>query len=240
LACDEFARIPQLLRLLDSRLSGTLTAFEVMWNDYYSLVARDRQPLADGFSYYVLVEAQGNDSQRDSDRFLSAVEHALTEGLAADAMIAQSGRERNELWAIRESVELTLEDGPAMIFDVGLPLSAMESYLAEVRRQLRDEWGSAHRLSVFGHAGDGNLHLVVAAGDGTSAAQLRIERCVYEPLADAGGTVSAEHGIGLEKKQWLSICRNPAEIAVMRKLKAALDPRGILNHGRIFSADDEP
>ena len=110
---------------------------------------------------------------------------------------------------MRESVELALESGPAMIFDVGLPLSAMESYIAAVRDELQREWGARHQVWVFGHAGDGNLHLVVAAGDGSVEAQQRIERCVYEPLAAVSGSVSAEHGIGLEKRAWLGISRNP-------------------------------
>ena len=84
--------------------------------------------------------------------------------------------------------------------------------------------------------GDGNLHFGISAGDDESAREA-VERAVYEPLEDIGGTVSAEHGIGLEKKSYLLISRTPEEVALMRTLKQALDPRGILNPGKIFDQD---
>jgi len=87
---------------------------------------------------------------------------------------------------------------------------------------------------VFGHMADGNLHLVIAAGD-DPATRARIERMVYEPLAAIGGSVSAEHGIGLEKRNYLPLSRTPAEIATMKLIKRALDPKGILNPGKVFA-----
>jgi FAD/FMN-containing dehydrogenase len=90
-------------------------------------------------------------------------------------------------------------------------------------------------MSVFGHLADGNLHIVVAAGEVRHEATFEaVERCVYEPLRSIAGSISAEHGIGLERKDYLEISRSPAQIATMRALKTALDPRGILNPGKIF------
>ena len=91
-----------------------------------------------------------------------------------------------------------------------------------------------NRAFVFGHMADGNLHLVVAAGD-DAATRAKVEEIVYRPLAAIGGSVSAEHGIGLEKRAYLSLSRTPAEISTMRLLKQALDPKGILNPGKVFS-----
>ena len=91
------------------------------------------------------------------------------------------------------------------------------------------------QLIVFGHVADGNLHLVVAAGEDRHEATFEaVERCVYEPLRSIAGSISAEHGIGLERKAYLEISRSTAEIATMRALKTALDPRGILNPGKVF------
>jgi FAD/FMN-containing dehydrogenase len=96
-----------------------------------------------------------------------------------------------------------------------------------------------HRTWVFGHAGDGNLHLVCSMAQDsalTSRQRLAIETAVYEPLKACAGSVSGEHGIGLEKKHWLSISRSTAEIELMQLLKRTLDPRGILNPGRVVDA----
>ena len=84
------------------------------------------------------------------------------------------------------------------------------------------------------HLGDGNLHIVVATGSGDDATRRRVEEAVYTPLADIGGSISGEHGIGLEKKPWLHLSRSPAEIETLKTLKATLDPRGILNPGKVI------
>ncbi len=96
-------------------------------------------------------------------------------------------------------------------------------------------WGDAARLIIFGHLGDGNLHVVVSPRPWSDDAREKAERLVYEPLADIGGAVSAEHGIGLEKRAYLHLSRSPEEIALMRALKKTLDPTNILNCDKIFS-----
>ena len=112
--------------------------------------------------------------------------------------------------------------GMPVAFDVSLPLAEMEGYVTEVVARLEREW-PAYRRFVFGHLGDGNLH-IIAAGPPSAEARHGIERCVYEPLASRGGSVSAEHGIGLEKQPWLAAVRSPAEIALMQKTEAGARP----------------
>lgn len=236
LACADLEAASALLRHCDAALGGTLTAFELMWRDFYALVAQQNPPLASDHAYYVLVEALGADPARDEARFADTVLAASERGWLADGVIAKSGSERDALWALRDSVEKTLEFGPASIFDVSLRLSAMSGYVAAVEAELELEWGAEHRLYVFGHAGDGNLHLVVVAGAGDHASRARIARCVYEPLARVGGSISGEHGVGLEKRPWLHLTRSEPELTLMRRLKAALDPQNILNPGRVFVA----
>jgi FAD/FMN-containing dehydrogenase len=204
-----------------------------MWNDFYTLVttapAQNRPPVSGEHPYYVLVEAMGADD--------AAVEAALAEAyeqsFIVDAVMAQSESQRRQLWAMRDDVEQCFRDGPTIAFDVSLKISDMEAYVTRVQRGLTEAFGE-HRCYVFGHLGDGNLHLVVGVGAVTAEKRRTVEGCVYQPLRAIGGSVSAEHGVGLEKKPYLDISRSPVEIEVMRMVKRALDPKGLLNPGKIF------
>jgi FAD/FMN-containing dehydrogenase len=236
-ACENFAQVSELLNRLDRELGGTLTAFEVMWQDFYALVADHAAPLPARFSFYVLVEALGTSPANDAARFVEAIANAQQAGQLVDAVVAKSGAERDALWQLRDSVEKTLELGPAQIFDVSLPLSAMAAYVGQVKANLASAVPYC-RSFVFGHAGDGNLHIVCVHENGldndSEQIHQNVEEIVYRPLSELGGSVSGEHGIGREKKQWLPVCRTAEEVQLMRQLKSSLDPRGILNPGLIF------
>jgi FAD/FMN-containing dehydrogenase len=237
-ACAEFAYVTRLLKHMDAALGGTLSAFEVMWNEYYRQVttppAKGAPPIGQEHAYYVLIESSGGDADRDQARFEEALGEAIEVGLVADAVIASSEAQRESLWALRDDVEAIFRCGFPVGFDVSLPVTEMEAYVGEILARLEREW-PAYRRFVFGHLGDGNLH-VIAAGPFSREAKAGIERCVYEPLAARSGSVSAEHGIGLEKQPWLKLSRSEAEMELMRRLKGALDPKGILNPGRVLPA----
>ncbi len=228
-AVDRFEEVVALLRRADQALGGQLSAFEVMWREHYRLVTRPPaasvSPLAGDHAYWVLVETQGAEAD-------PAVLAGALEGVA-DAAVARSQAERNALWAIRDDVGQLRRLAPIFAFDVSLPIAAMEGYASGARAQVAARWPGAH-CSIFGHLADGNLHLVVAPGTADAAARRALEEIVYLPLAAIGGAISAEHGIGLEKKAWLHVSRSAEEIALMRLLKASLDPRGILNPGKVI------
>lgn len=237
LASNKFPDVINLLKFLDRELGGTLTAFEVMWQDFYKLVttkpAKSKPPLEQTYEYYVLVEARGADPDADSERYQAVLMQALDQGIIDDVVIAKSQAERNALWAIRDDVEQGSRFGKPFIFDVSLQIKDMEPYIRTVRDSLEKEW-PGNRCFVFGHLGDGNLHYNIVVGDFSEQAKHSVESIVYGPLQKINGSVSAEHGIGLEKKPYLSICRNEQEIALMQKLKNSLDPKCILNPGKIF------
>jgi len=115
----------------------------------------------------------------------------------------------------------------------------MESYVAGIKAALIERWPRSQCV-VFGHLGDGNLHVVVAVGDRSDEARSAVEEIVYGHLEPIGGSVSAEHGIGFEKRVHLSRSRTPAEIELMKTLKRTLDPKGILSPGRVFEAEGAP
>jgi FAD/FMN-containing dehydrogenase len=154
-------------------------------------------------------------------------------------VIARSSSEIHRLWSIRDDVEQTFRYGVPIVFDVSLPINAMGAYVKGIESSLAAQLPHS-RLWVFGHMGDGNLHVLIqtAAGDATQHRQ-QIEAIVYDPLKGIAGSVSAEHGIGLEKKPYLHLSRSVAAIALMRRIKAALDPGNILNPGKIFDMADE-
>ncbi|KLD78129.1 FAD-linked oxidase [Xanthomonas hyacinthi DSM 19077] len=240
LAVDRFEQVIALLKYFDRALGGALSAFEVMWSDFYELVtrppAKGSAPLPHGHGWYVLVESQGGDIARDGQVFQDVLAAALEDGLLADAVIAASERERTALWSLRDDVLQTNRHGTAYMFDVSLPVAEMERYVHDAHAALRARWPDVH-LWTFGHLGDGNLHFAVRPPGTDQEARPEVEEILYRPLAAFGGSVSAEHGIGEEKRRYLDISRSAAEIAAMRVLKQALDPKGILNPGKVLADD---
>ncbi|MDP1739341.1 MAG: FAD-binding oxidoreductase [Caulobacter sp.] len=238
---DSFDGVARLLRRLERRLGGMMSAFEVMWAGFHDLVtappARGRPPLAGPHPFYVLVESLGGDVEGDAARFEAALAEALEDGDIADAAIARSGAERAALWALRDDVGQTARDGPIIAFDVSLPITAMEAYVDDVSAALTGRRPDLGPPQVFGHLGDGNLHIIVRVSpeDGL-AGRHAIEEIVYRPLQVVGGSISAEHGIGLSKREWLPLSRSPEELRLMARLKQALDPAGILNPGKILAS----
>lgn len=237
-AVPDFDCLPRLLKHMDQALSGSLSAFEVMWQSFYRLVtsapAKGKPPVSQDHPYYVLVESLGANAGPDSERFVAALESALEANLISDAAVAKSDNDRRAFWALRDDVAQVVVGGMPVVFDISLPISAMEQYVASLSQDLQSAIGD-HKLWIFGHLGDGNLHVIVQVQlKDYLALRPKIEALVYGPLGKFGGSISAEHGIGLEKKPYLSVCRSDSEIEVMRRLKTALDPAGILNPGKIF------
>ncbi len=237
LAVDEFDKIITLLGEADAALGGSMSSYEVMWNDFYQHTTdggnRHRQPLAGDYPYYIIVESMGADQSADDERFNTAMESLFELELISDAVVAQSEKEREEIWNIRDDVETLWSLSPLFTYDVSVPLESMHEYVEDVKSQMSQQWPGSSCI-VFGHLGDGNIHLIIAMGSDSAEAHKQVDDIVYGALRNRSGVVSAEHGIGLEKKDHLHISRNDEEIALMRTLKQAMDPKQILNRGKIF------
>lgn len=236
-ALEDFGAALSFLRHAQRSLSGQVSAFEIMWRDYLRAAvdaAGLRMPLAGDYPVYVLIDMQGGQPDNDARRFHAMLEQAIEEGLVLDAAVAQSVADAHAFWAIRDGVaEVLREQAPTLNFDVSVPVALIGDCAARVRANLERDWGQLQAL-FFGHVADGNLHVVVCKVPQDHDSLMKIEAAVYDVVRDYGGSVSAEHGIGLLKKDWLAYSRNPAEIALMRSLKHTLDPKGLLNPGKML------
>ena len=231
LAMNSFDAVVRLLQSMRTGLAGTLSAYEVMWNNYFTAVTGEGAhvaPLAPDHPFYVLAEAEGSDTEADEERFQRLLGQAHESGDIVDAVVPKSESERDALWAIREQFEAAQ---PAYLYDVSLPMKAMSSYVEKLEVELK-AWRPDAECNVFGHIADGNLHIFVKPFD-NGAHHAASDKIVYGCLDGLGGSISAEHGIGIEKKHWLGETRSSAEIEMMRSLKTLLDPKNLLNPGKV-------
>lgn len=235
-AVPSYGQVMELLRRARAGLAGTLSAFEAMWTDYYVMGAgalKRAAPVAPGYPIYVLLDALGSDPHSDQARMEALIGQALEDGVVEDAAIAQSERDAKDFWSIRDFAgEMNQIIGPTANFDVSVPTGQIAELVAACQTALGEEAPEA-RPVFFGHVADANLHIAVPIGEGGPSKDL-VERTLYGVVRGYAGSVSAEHGIGMSRKKYLSYSRSPAEIAVMRSLRRALDPRGILNPGKVF------
>ena len=240
-ALPDYASAIVLLRHLQTRFPGALAAFELMWDDFFSTSLRWNHmasPLPKAYPFQVLVEVTGQVEADLAEALQAALEEAMESGSVLDAVVAQSQVQAKSLWRIREATSLFLTHMAPISFDISLPLDQIDGFAEDCIRALSARW-PAQRSVRFGHLGDGNLHLTTDArslGDGMPQAQAEqaVEEIVYGLLAQRGGSISAEHGIGLHKKPYLHVSRTPAELAAMRAIKQALDPLNLLNPGKVF------
>jgi FAD/FMN-containing dehydrogenase len=225
---NSFDDVVSLLQHARKSLTG-LSAFELMWETFFRF-SREAEGLkffeAD-YPFTVIIEQSGETVGLED--FLGAM---FEEGLIADALIAQSEKERDRFWKVREG--LGLDALPGLInFDVSLPVGVLDVYAKEVTAALQAEFPGIH-VSVFGHVADSNIHLCISAGRIDAATEHRIDTIVYDHVRKYQGSISAEHGIGILKRDYMPYSRSPEELDLMRRIKQALDPRGILNPGKVL------
>jgi len=239
-ALRSFDDVVRLLRHAQRVLSGRVSAFEAMWADYYALVTTRvpgvRAPLAADHPFYVLVDLQGNDAEADAAAFERMLEEAMDAGWIVDAAVAASGKEAESFWKLRDAVgEFPQMWAPNAAFDVSLPIGRIGAFAEALKAAMLAAYPTAELVN-FGHVGDSNLHFSVhLPGVGSDAfPEAEIDEIAYALVKRFDGSVSAEHGIGIHKKPYLGHSRTPAELALMRTVKRALDPKGILNPGRVF------
>ena len=231
-----------LLRFVEDR-SRNIEGFELVSGDSLQLVLKHipgtRPPLADDHAWHVLIEATTSDGGWDVveelEQLLAA---AIRSGLADDAVIAASEAQAEAFWRIRDSIsEAERTEGPTLAHDVSVPVSEMPNFIVDASRVVEKKFPGVI-ASAFGHLGDGNIHFHVRAGSHTAPDWYdregrAISRFVDDLVAERGGSISAEHGIGQLKIEEFERLAPPGRIHALQAIKHALDPLGIMNPGKL-------
>ncbi|MHA6263672.1 FAD-binding oxidoreductase [Arenibacterium sp. CAU 1754] len=232
----------ELLSLARERMGEGISAFELMHRQGFDFLRETlpdiRQPFAEPPEWSVLIDvglARGLDP---ADALAALFEDALERGLASDGVIAQSETQANELWTVREQIpEANRKVGSVSSHDISLPLGELPRFI-ETAPSVIAGFGS-FRINCFGHLGDGNLHYNVFPQQGHNRREYdnvrgAVKNAIYDLVADMGGSMSAEHGVGRLKVEDLERYGDPTKLAMMRAIKSAMDPKGIMNPGAIL------
>jgi FAD/FMN-containing dehydrogenase len=244
-AVDSMDAAVALLGLAHQHLGAGLTGFEVMGQFALSLVAQHfsqlKVPLYETSAFCVLLECSDQESEAHARvQFERLLEAALESGCVTDAVVAESLAQAKQLWHVRESIPLAqAEEGLNIKHDISVAVSHMSDFVRSTDALLEQEIPGV-RLVNFGHLGDGNLHYNVQAPVGSDGPAFlcdwedKVNTLVYESVQKFGGSISAEHGVGSLKVEKLEIHKSPVALGLMRVLKTALDPKNIMNPGKVL------
>ena len=241
-----------LLRLVEAQLGDSVEGFEVIADETLGFVLGHipgtRSPIETRTPWHVLIEVDHPDLNDPSpaERLEQALADAFERGLAIDAAIAANEAQADAFWRIRESLsESEKAQGPALQYDISVPVARMPAFMIDAAQAAQARFPGT-TASSFGHLGDGNVHFHVRAPKGTSdgpawiAAQGQaINAFVHDAVVAAGGSISAEHGIGQMKRAELGRLASPARIGALRAIKTAFDPKGIMNPGKLIPLPGE-
>ncbi|OCW55588.1 FAD-binding oxidoreductase [Hoeflea olei] len=236
----------KLFRLAQDFCGPLLTGFELMPRIGIEFTTKHiegvRDPLAEPHPWYVLIDISSGQSQEAARAMLEGLFVAADEaGLIRDAAAAENEAQRQGFWHLRESMSWAQRpEGGSIKHDVSVPVARIPEFLSLADRAVAAAMPSA-RVVAFGHMGDGNIHYNISQGPGedTEAFLARwgeMNAIVHAIVLDLGGSISAEHGIGQLKRDELAAIRSPVEIALMRRIKDALDPHGIMNPNKVLAA----
>jgi FAD/FMN-containing dehydrogenase len=233
-----YQAVTTLLSRAQASLPAGVSAFEVMWPGYHDFVTSRmpelRAPLAGRHAYYVLLESSGADPVRQAEAFEAFLGEQLEDGILDDAALAATESDALAFWAIRDAPGEYPRFIPGRVsFDVSFAIADVGIAAERCEAALRARWPHATIL-IYGHLGDGNLHIVVHEPDWPASTAREVQDVVYGITGEMDGSVSAEHGIGSKKLRVLGLTRSPADLAAMRAIKLALDPLWLLNPGKVL------
>ncbi|KAI5300586.1 hypothetical protein KEM56_002348 [Ascosphaera pollenicola] len=240
LAIENYEKFLRTFGEAKSQLSEILSAFELMDGRTQKMVhdvAGLRRPLDGEYPFYCLIETSGSNGEHDTAKLEGFLEHVLGEELVADGVVAQDETQVQALWRWREGITESLSHlGGTYKYDVSIPLDELYQLVEDARERCMqagvlgdDESYPVRDVVGYGHMGDGNLHLNISVRQYNKEVEKVIEPCVYEWIAKRKGSISAEHGIGLAKKEFLGYSKDDTMVKLMKQVKNLYDPNGIMN-----------
>ena len=237
-AINNYDNVVNLLKFIEKGLSGKLTGFELMWHETYKTMLDSSEiysPLLPStYPFYVFIESLGSNLTSDFDKLSELISVSAEKNLIEDALLAQNEREQKIIWNMREDVSVLAKKSRFdQHFDISLPIPVIEKEVQIATKKLKNLSFVEH-VFTFGHVADGNIHFIIGKNDDSIENTEKINEIIYSNLKENGGSVSAEHGIGLDKKKYLYTSRSAEEIKLMKTFKEILDPKNILNPGRVI------
>ena len=235
---NNYQNVLDLLKIMEDKISSSLTGFELLWNETYKKMVDDKtlynMYLPDNFKYYVFIEYMGGDFENDYNNFESVVLDCVDKGLIDDAVIGKDDKEQVNIWGIREDVAVLADEREFdQQFDISIPVALIGEVIDKISKELKDCEG-VKTIYPFGHVADGNIHFIIGKDSDNDDLKSKINDIIYNNTKLVDGSISAEHGIGLDKKKYLIKSRSEDEIELMRLIKKSIDPKNILNPGRVI------
>ncbi|SAL96467.1 hypothetical protein [Absidia glauca] len=240
-AVDSFEHIQQAYASARDELSEILSAFEFWDHDSVQLVQKTMlsdqiYPLNSSSSpYYALLETQGSREDHDMQKLESYLEKNMTNGVIQDGVLAQDASQVNALWQWREKIpEAITRSGTAMTYDVAMDIRLFPRMVQDVKTKFPPGKSQYSNILGFGHIGDGNLHIMANMEGFDQHGQEAFDDYIFKWAIEHQGSISAEHGIGIHKVDYMTQCKNPVQLALMRKIKANFDKHSIMNPYKVI------
>jgi FAD/FMN-containing dehydrogenase len=235
---NNYQDVLNLLKIMEDEISSSLTGYELLWNNTYKQMVSDttlyNKYLPDNYKYYVFIEYMGGDFENDYNLFESIILECIDKGVIDDAVIGKDDKEQVNIWGIREDVAVLADERKFdQQFDISIPVPLIGEIIDKISKELKDCEG-VKTIFPFGHVADGNIHFIIGKDSDDNDLKSKINDIIYNNTQQVNGSISAEHGIGIDKKKYLIKSRSEDEIELMRLLKKSIDPKNILNPGRVI------
>ena len=224
------------------KLSEVLSSFEFFDRQSLDLVLKHaphiKFPLECASDFNVLIETSGSNREHDQEKLETFLESLMENNSIVDGTIAQDVTQANAIWSIREGIpEACSKSGSVYKYDVSMPVPLLYQLVDDMRKRLTEKGILGRQVNSvigFGHVGDGNLHLNITAEKYSQEVMDAIEPFVYQWIQKVGGSISAEHGLGVMKREYITYSKSPEMVGAMRKIKTLFDPNSILNPYKYF------